>query len=79
MSTFSVPSEVQAFGSNGATERLGPLTITRRACAENDVVIGIKFAGICHSDIHTIRGEWGPIVYPSVVGHEIGGHVLCVG
>lgn len=79
MSSFSTPSEVQAYGSHGPSEPLGPLTITRRACSDNDVVIGVKFAGICHSDIHTIRGEWGPIQYPSVVGHEIGGHVLSVG
>ena len=39
----------------------------------------MKFAGICHSDIHTARGDWGPAQWPLVVGHEIGGFVKAVG
>lgn len=50
--------EVKAIGMKAAGEPLGPLTITRRAPAADDVVIAIKFAGICHSDIHTLRQEW---------------------
>ncbi len=54
-------------------------TIERRAVGPNDVAIDIKFAGICHSDIHTVRGEWGKAHYPLVVGHEIAGVVTEVG
>lgn len=56
-----------------------PYTITRRAMGPNDVVIDIKFAGICHSDIHQVREEWGKAIFPMVPGHEIGGIVLAVG
>ncbi|MCQ9352066.1 NAD(P)-dependent alcohol dehydrogenase [Corynebacterium sp. 153RC1] len=54
-------------------------TITRRALRENDVLIDVKAAGICHSDIHTIESEWGPAHYPLTVGHEIAGVVQAVG
>lgn len=58
---------------------LVPHTIVRRACSANDVAIDIKFAGICHSDIHQAREEWGPGIFPMVPGHEIGGVVTAVG
>jgi uncharacterized zinc-type alcohol dehydrogenase-like protein len=51
----------------------------RRAVGDNDVLIDIKFSGICHSDIHTIKGHWGTQKYPQVPGHEIAGIVLAVG
>ncbi|KAL1745237.1 chaperonin 10-like protein [Schizophyllum fasciatum] len=70
---------VKAYGSAGPKEKLQPLTIERRAPDDNDVVIDIKYAGICHSDIHTIRGEWGDVPYPMVTGHEIAGVVRSVG
>ncbi|GAW10467.1 zinc-binding dehydrogenase [Lentinula edodes] len=54
-------------------------SITRRAPDDEDVAIDIKFAGICHSDIHTVRSEWGSTAYPLVVGHEIAGVVNAVG
>jgi alcohol dehydrogenase (NADP+) len=54
-------------------------TITRRACSETDVAIDIQYAGICHSDIHTMREEWGPCIFPVVPGHEIAGVVVGVG
>lgn len=54
-------------------------TIERRDLQPNDVLIEIKYAGICHSDIHTARGEWGPVDYPLVPGHEIAGIVTQVG
>ncbi|MFB9324576.1 NAD(P)-dependent alcohol dehydrogenase [Paenibacillus aurantiacus] len=54
-------------------------TIERRDLQPHDVLIKIKYAGICHSDIHTARGEWGPINYPIVPGHEIAGIVAQVG
>lgn len=54
-------------------------TIERRELKPDDVLIEIKYAGICHSDIHTARGEWGPVNYPLVPGHEIAGIVTQVG
>ncbi len=54
-------------------------TIERRDLQAHDVLIEIQYAGICHSDIHTARGEWGPINYPLVPGHEIAGIVTEVG
>src|SRR5688572_22673828 len=51
----------------------------RRAVGDNDILIEIKYSGICHSDIHTIRGHWGKQQYPQVPGHEIAGVVSAVG
>lgn len=56
-----------------------PTMIERRDLQSHDVLIEIKYAGICHSDIHTARGEWGPVKYPLVPGHEIAGVVTQVG
>lgn len=70
---------VKAYGATDATGPLVPLTIERRDLLPHDVRIDIDYAGICHSDIHTIRGDWGPIAYPQVVGHEIVGRVAEVG
>ncbi|MGD9606676.1 MAG: NAD(P)-dependent alcohol dehydrogenase [Leucobacter sp.] len=70
---------VKAYGATGATEPLVPLTIERRDLGPHDVLIDIDYAGICHSDIHTVRGDWGPISYPQVVGHEIVGRVAEIG
>ncbi|MDU9418725.1 NAD(P)-dependent alcohol dehydrogenase [Staphylococcus lloydii] len=53
--------------------------ITRRDLDKHDILIEIKYAGICHSDIHIAHGEWGPINYPLVPGHEIAGIVKEVG
>ncbi|MDB5184978.1 MAG: adhA [Candidatus Saccharibacteria bacterium] len=63
----------------GATENFKATTIERRDIGPKDVLIEIKFAGICHSDIHTARGEWREIEYPLVPGHEIAGVVAEVG
>ena len=54
-------------------------TIERRDLRPDDIRIEIEFAGICHSDIHTVREEWGPIDFPMVPGHEIIGRVTEVG
>ncbi|MFA4928479.1 MAG: NAD(P)-dependent alcohol dehydrogenase [Patulibacter sp.] len=70
---------VNAYGATSATDPLAPLTIERRDLGPHDVHIDIKFCGICHSDIHDVRGEWGPTNYPLVPGHEIAGVVAAVG
>jgi uncharacterized zinc-type alcohol dehydrogenase-like protein len=72
-------SIVTAYAATSATEPLTKTTITRREPGPHDVAIDIKFAGICHSDIHTAKSEWGVPNYPVVVGHEIAGVVTAVG
>ena len=56
-----------------------PHDIQRRALRASDVSISIAFCGICHSDIHTAKSEWGPASYPCVPGHEIVGIVEAIG
>ncbi len=68
-----------AYGAHSASDPLGPIEIERREIGPKDVRIDISFCGICHSDIHFTRGEWGEIPYPAVPGHEIVGHVAEVG
>jgi uncharacterized zinc-type alcohol dehydrogenase-like protein len=63
---------VKAYACLAGSEPLQPFTLTRRAPTSTDVVIDIKYAGICHSDIHTVREEWGKKQFPIVPGHEIG-------
>ncbi|HEY0215030.1 MAG TPA: NAD(P)-dependent alcohol dehydrogenase [Cellulomonas sp.] len=70
---------VHAYAATSPTAPLVPVTIERREVGPADVLIAIRYAGVCHSDIHTVRGEWGPITYPQVVGHEIVGEVVEVG
>jgi alcohol dehydrogenase (NADP+) len=70
---------VNAYAAPSAGEPLAPTTIDRRDVGPNDVLIAIEFAGICHSDIHTVRGDWGPQPFPVVPGHEIVGIVAEVG
>lgn len=60
-------------------EPLAPYSFERRNPRDHDVVIDIQFCGICHSDIHTVRSEWGEVNYPIVPGHEIAGVVRAVG
>ena len=69
----------RGYAATDATKPLTPFTFERREPNEDDVVIDIKFAGICHSDIHTVRNEWKNAVYPIVPGHEIAGIVTAVG
>ena len=70
---------VRAYAATAATEPLSATTIERRTPGEHDVQIAIAYAGICHSDIHTVRAEWGTPSYPLVPGHEITGTVAAVG
>jgi len=69
----------RGYAATDASKPLTPFTFERREPNEDDVVIDIKFAGICHSDIHTVRNEWKNAVYPIVPGHEIAGVVTAVG
>lgn len=68
-----------AYGAVSAGSGLVPLTVARRAPKEDDVEIAIEFCGLCHSDVHATRGEWGTQNYPLVPGHEIVGTVSRVG
>lgn len=74
-----MPTLAKAYVAVSATSPLQPGTIERREPGEFEVQIAIKFAGICHSDIHTARGDWAGVKYPVVVGHEIAGIVEAVG
>lgn len=68
-----------AYGAVSGESGLVPLTLARRAPKEDDVEIAIEFCGLCHSDVHATRGEWGTQNYPLVPGHEIVGTVSRVG
>ncbi len=72
-------SNVKAYSAASATSPLAPTTIPRRDPTEHDVQIEILFCGICHSDLHHVRNEWGNSIYPMVPGHEIIGRVTKVG
>jgi uncharacterized zinc-type alcohol dehydrogenase-like protein len=71
--------QVKAFGTYAADKNLEALTISRRVATDEDVEIDILFCGVCHSDIHTARGDWAGTVYPCVPGHEIVGKVTGLG
>ena len=68
-----------AYAATSATAPLAPWSLERRDPRPGEVLIDIRYCGICHSDLHTVRGEWGPVDYPLVPGHEIVGHVAAVG
>ena len=69
----------KAYGAHAADKPLQALDIERRAPGPQDVQIEIAYCGVCHSDLHTVRSEWGGTLYPCVPGHEIVGHVSAVG
>ena len=71
--------DIAAYAIDSPTGRYHRTTITRREPGPTEVYFDIAFTGICHSDIHTARGEWGSIHYPFVGGHEIAGIVSKVG
>ncbi|GAA5650823.1 alcohol dehydrogenase catalytic domain-containing protein [Geodermatophilus obscurus] len=71
--------QVHAYAAPAAAEPLVPTVIERRDVGPRDVLIEITHAGICHSDIHTVNGDWGPQPFPVVPGHEIVGTVTEVG
>ncbi len=70
---------VNAYAAPAAGQPLAPTTLERRDVGANDVLIAIEFAGVCHSDIHTVNGDWGPQPFPITPGHEIVGLVTEVG
>ena len=72
-------TSVKAYAAQSADKPLAPFSIDRREPGADDVEIKILFCGVCHSDIHTARNEWGFTIYPSVPGHEIVGKVTRVG
>src|ERR1700749_463952 len=75
MNTFSI----KAFGTEASDKPLKQLDIKRRETLPNDVEIDILFCGVCHSDLHTARNDWGGTVYPAIPGHEIVGRVTKIG
>ena len=72
-------STARAYGVSSPTARFAPMTITRREPGPTDVAFDILHCGLCHSDLHTARGEWAGTVYPCVPGHELVGVVTAVG
>ena len=69
----------KAYGTDAAGRPLHLIDISRRALTPHDVQIDIAYCGICHSDLHSVRNEWGHTSYPIVPGHEIIGKVVQVG
>lgn len=70
---------VKAFAAQGPTTPLTPFNFERRDVRDQDVCIEIMYCGVCHSDLHQVRNEWGDSIYPMVPGHEILGRVTKVG
>jgi len=69
----------KGYAAKDKTGKLSPWEFERRPVGDHDILIDIKFASICHSDIHQLKGDWGPQQYPQVPGHEIVGIVAAVG
>lgn len=71
--------KTNAYGTRAGNLPFEPMVIERREPGPRDVQVDIRFCGVCHSDLHTARGEWGQTPYPCVPGHEIIGEVTAVG
>ena len=71
--------KTKAYAALDPASSLEPYTLERRALRAHDVAIAIDYCGVCHSDIHQARNEWGGAIYPIVPGHEIVGHVTAIG
>jgi uncharacterized zinc-type alcohol dehydrogenase-like protein len=69
----------RSYAAQSATSLLSPFSFSRREPGEHDVVIDILYCGVCHSDIHQVRDEWGGSIFPMVPGHEIVGRISRVG
>jgi uncharacterized zinc-type alcohol dehydrogenase-like protein len=72
-------SITKGYAVQEATSPLARFNFERREVRPHDVQIEILYCGVCHSDIHQVRGEWGNSIYPMVPGHEIVGKVTAVG
>ena len=72
-------TQVKAFGTEAPEAALQQMNIERRNVTPKDVEIEILFCGVCHSDLHTARNDWGGTIYPAVPGHEIVGKVSSIG
>src|SRR3954454_6013024 len=72
-------AKVPAYAAPAAGKPLAPFTVERRDPRPRDVVLDILFCGVCHSDIHQARDEWGGARFPMVPGHEIAGTVTSIG
>ncbi len=72
-------TQASGYAAASPTTPFAPFSFERRAPGQGDVALDILFCGVCHSDLHTARNEWGGTVYPSVPGHEIVGRVTAVG
>ena len=70
---------IKAYGATAGDKPLEPIEIPRRAPGLSDVQIDIAYCGVCHSDLHQVRGEWDGTIYPCVPGHEIVGRVRAIG
>ena len=70
---------VKAYGTSAADQPLQEMNIERRTATDTDIEIEILYCGVCHSDLHTARNDWGFTSYPAVPGHEIVGKVTKVG
>ncbi len=79
MQTNDTAIKVCGYAAYQAKEPLTPYSFERRSLRDNDLLIDIKYCGICHSDIHQVRDEWGGSIFPMVPGHEIVGIVSQVG
>src|SRR4029079_13919426 len=75
----SGPTIAKGWGTDAPDQPLRPMEVERRALRPHDVAIRITFAGICHSDLHTFRNDWGGTRYPVIPGHEIVGVVTALG
>ena len=73
------PYPTEGMAGYAETSPLRLMKFQRRALGPKDVAIKIHYCGVCHSDIHTIHGDWGKIQYPQIVGHEIAGEVVAIG
>jgi uncharacterized zinc-type alcohol dehydrogenase-like protein len=69
----------KAYAAQSSTSALAPFNFDRRVPGPHDVLIQIRYCGVCHTDIHFVRNDWGISIYPMVPGHEIVGVVSGVG
>ncbi len=72
-------TRIKAFAAQDAESTLGPWNLERRAPGPGDIQIEILYCGVCHSDLHQIRNEWGNSIFPMVPGHEIVGRISKIG